>query len=38
MIAAVNGMSFGGGTELLLNCDIIVGAEGAPVGLPEVKR
>ncbi|ORY80216.1 ClpP/crotonase-like domain-containing protein [Leucosporidium creatinivorum] len=38
LIAAVNGMSFGGGTELLLNCDIVVGCEGAPVGLPEVKR
>ncbi|KAK4054925.1 hypothetical protein OIV83_000849 [Microbotryomycetes sp. JL201] len=38
LIAAVNGMAFGGGVELLLNCDIVIGCTGAKLGLPEVKR
>jgi crotonobetainyl-CoA hydratase len=37
-IAAVNGNALGGGTELLLACDLVVAAETANVGLPEVKR
>jgi enoyl-CoA hydratase/carnithine racemase len=28
----------GGGTELLLNCDIIIGCENAIICLPEVRR
>ncbi|GLB43752.1 putative enoyl-CoA hydratase isomerase family protein [Lyophyllum shimeji] len=38
IIAAVPGGAYGGGTEILLNCDIVVAAEGAKFALPEVKR
>ncbi|WP_024795621.1 enoyl-CoA hydratase-related protein [Tomitella biformata] len=37
-IAAVNGAALGGGTELVLAADLIVAAENATFGLPEVKR
>jgi crotonobetainyl-CoA hydratase len=37
-IAAVNGFALGGGTELCLASDIVVAAETAQFGLPEVKR
>ena len=35
-IAAVNGFAFGGGTELMLACDLRVAAEHASFGLTEV--
>jgi len=35
-IAAVNGVAFGGGTELLLACDLRIAAEHAQLGLTEV--
>ena len=38
MIAAVNGGAYGGGTEMILNCDIVVAGEDATIALPEVKR
>ncbi|KAJ3482958.1 hypothetical protein NLI96_g6631 [Meripilus lineatus] len=38
MIAAVNGSAYGGGTELVLNCDIVIASEEATFALPEVKR
>jgi len=38
IIAAVNGGAFGGGTEMILNCDIVIAEENAKFGLPEVKR
>lgn len=38
IIAAVNGGAYGGGMEILLNCDLIIAAEGAKFALPEVKR
>lgn len=37
-IAAVNGFAFGGGTEIVLACDLAVADEKAELGLPEVKR
>lgn len=38
IIAAVNGGAFGGGTEMVLNCDIVIAEENAKFALPEVKR
>ncbi len=38
VIAAVNGYALGGGTEIVLSCDLAVMAEDASLGLPEVKR
>ena len=38
MIAAVNGGTYGGGTEMVLNCDIVIASEEAVFALPEVKR
>ena len=38
IIAAVNGGAYGGGTEMLLNCDIVIASEDAVIALPEVKR
>ena len=38
IIAAVNGGAYGGGTEILLNCDLVVAGEDATIATPEVKR
>ncbi|MBL7497766.1 crotonase/enoyl-CoA hydratase family protein [Frankia sp. CNm7] len=37
-IAAVNGFALGGGTEIVLACDLAVIDETASLGLPEVRR
>ncbi len=37
VIAAVNGFALGGGFELVLCCDIVIAAETAKMGLPEIK-
>ncbi len=38
IIAAVNGSALGGGCEIALACDLVVAAEHATFGIPEVKR
>jgi len=38
MIAAVEGYALAGGCELVLSCDLVVAAEDARFGIPEVKR
>lgn len=38
VIAAVNGSALGGGFEVVMGADLAVVAEGARLGLPEVKR
>ena len=38
IIAAVNGPAFAGGFEIVLACDLVVAAEEAQFGIPEVKR
>ncbi|QNE48632.1 enoyl-CoA hydratase/isomerase family protein (plasmid) [Glaciihabitans sp. INWT7] len=37
VIAAVNGVALGGGFEVVLSCDLVVAAESARFGLPEIK-
>jgi enoyl-CoA hydratase len=38
IVAAANGTAVGGGMELLMACDMVVAADHARFGLPEVKR
>lgn len=33
----MNGAAFGGGAEIVLNCDLVVASEDAVFGLPEVR-
>jgi len=37
LIAAIEGFALAGGLELALSCDLLVAAEGAKLGIPEVK-
>ena len=38
LIAAVEGYALAGGLELMISCDLIVAADSAKFGIPEVKR
>ncbi|GAM88852.1 hypothetical protein ANO11243_068860 [Dothideomycetidae sp. 11243] len=38
VIAAVNGICFGGGCEMITNCDLVIASQSATFALPEVKR
>ncbi|HLN06692.1 MAG TPA: enoyl-CoA hydratase-related protein, partial [Acidimicrobiales bacterium] len=38
LIAAVNGVALAGGFEIVLACDLVVAADHALFGIPEVKR
>lgn len=38
LIAAVRGYAVGGGTEIALNCHIVISAESGRFGLPEIRR
>ncbi|KIM35608.1 hypothetical protein M413DRAFT_449653 [Hebeloma cylindrosporum] len=38
IIAAVVGGAYGGGMEMLLNCDLVIASDDAKFALPEVKR
>jgi len=38
LIAAVNGAALAGGFEIVLSCDMVVAADHATFGIPEVKR
>ena len=38
VIAAVNGVAVAGGFEVVMRCDLVVAAEHAQFGIPEVKR
>jgi len=38
IIAAVNGLAMGGGTELALLCDLVFAADSASFAFPEIKR
>ncbi|GAA0936986.1 enoyl-CoA hydratase-related protein [Actinocorallia libanotica] len=38
VVAALNGAALGGGFELMLACDLVVAAEGAKLGITEVRR
>ena len=38
LIAAVEGFALAGGFEIMLSCDLVVAADNAKLGIPEVKR
>lgn len=38
ILAAVNGGAFGGGVEMVMNCDLVIASDEAVFALPEVKR
>jgi enoyl-CoA hydratase/carnithine racemase len=38
LVAAVNGIALGGGSEIVVNADLVVAGHSARFGFPEVKR
>jgi enoyl-CoA hydratase/carnithine racemase len=38
VVAAINGLAFAGGCEIMLACDMVIAAEHARFAIPEVKR
>lgn len=38
VVAAVNGLCFGGGSEMIINSDLVIASSRSMFGLPEVKR
>ena len=38
LIAAVEGLAYGGGMEIVLSCDLVVASSAARFGLPEIKH
>jgi enoyl-CoA hydratase/carnithine racemase len=38
LVAAVNGVALGGGSEMVVNADLVVAGQSARFGFPEVKR
>ena len=38
VIATVDGLAMGRGAEFVVNCDLVIAADTAYLGLPEVKR
>jgi enoyl-CoA hydratase/carnithine racemase len=38
IVAAVNGLAYGGGCEMIVNCDIVIASSRASFAFPEIKR
>lgn len=38
LVAALNRLALGGGAEIVMNCDVVIGHQGGILGFPEVRR